>query len=213
MSNYLDFEIFDSIDPDVHLTIDNENQTILLDYDRFDTLKFFTLVSKVSKYCRNCANNIYNYPIRKITTKFRGNTMTFDIHIKSKDIHDYYLVFDEVFSSKGSSSVWEVLSGYPVIASPNSLSASNISKLTRRSEDNNKLPIGEYFSQSSLKTLYNCLDKDEKVEDCEIKGYLTCEIMDVTFPKQEMKRYELGIDARYVIISDKPCVLCNYKLK
>ena len=213
MSNYLDWEIFDLIDPDVQVTVDNENQTINLTYCGQNNMKFCSLLSKLSKHCRNCTNNIYNYPIRKITTKFRGNTMTFDIHIKSSEIHDYYLIFEEIFGAKGSASIWDKLSGYPVIASPNSLSANKVSNLTKRSEKNNELPISEYFSTGSLEKLYSHLTKSRKVSDYEIKGYLTSEMMDPNIPKEEMKRYDLGIDARFIQFSEKPCVLCSYKLK
>jgi len=213
MSNYLDWEIFDLIDPDVQVTVDNENQTINLTYCGQNNMKFCPLLSKLSKHCRSCTNNIYNYPIRKITTNFRGNIMTFDIHIKSSEIHDYFLIFEEVFDTKGSASVWDKMSGYPVIASPNSLSAKNMSHLTKRSEKNNELPISEYFSNDSLEQLYSHLAKSKNVTDYEINGYLTCEMMDPSFPKKEMKRYKLGIDARFIDFSEKPCVICSYKLK
>ena len=139
--------------------------------------------------------------------------MTFDIHIKSSEIHDYFLIFEEVFDTKGSASVWDKMSGYPVIASPNSLSANKVSNLTKRSEKNNELPISEYFSTGSLEKLYSHLTKSRKVSDYEIKGYLTSEMMDPNIPKEEMKRYDLGIDARFIQFSEKPCVLCSYKLK
>ena len=213
MSNYLDWEIFDLIDPDVQVTMDNENQTVNLTYCGQDHIKFCSLLSKLSKHCRNCANNIYNYPIRTITTTFRGNTMTFDIQNKSSEIHDYYLIFEEILGAKGSASIWDKISGYPVIASPNSLSANKISHLTKRSEKNNELPINEYFSDDSLEKLYSHLTKSKNVSDYEIKGYLTSEMMDPDFPKEEMKRYDLGIDARFIQFSEKPCVLCSYKLK
>ena len=139
--------------------------------------------------------------------------MVLDIHISSTEIHDYYLIFEEIFNAKGSASIWDKLTGYPVIASPNSLSATNVSNLTTRSQDNNKLPISEYFSNQSLDDLYSHLTRSKNVSDYEIKGYLTSEMMDPDFPKEEMKRYDLGIDARFIQFSEKPCVLCSYKLK
>lgn len=213
MSNHLDWEIFDFIQPDVEVTVDNENQTINLVFGGQDNIRFCSLLSKLSKHCRNCANNIYNYPIRTMTTTFRGKTMVFDIHISSTEIHDYYLIFEEIFNAKGSASIWDKLTGYPVIASPNSLSATNVSNLTTRSQDNNKLPISEYFSNQSLDDLYSHLTRSKSVSDYEIKGYLTSEMMNPNFPKEEMKRYDLGINARFIQFSGKPCVVCSYKLK
>ena len=43
MSNYLDWEIFDLIDPDVQVTMDNENQTVNLTYCGQDNIKFCSL--------------------------------------------------------------------------------------------------------------------------------------------------------------------------
>jgi hypothetical protein len=210
MPNYLKFEIFDVYYPDVHVSIDNEKKLIHIDYYGFNNLQFFTLISKASKYCRRSANNIYNYPIRKITTKFRGIMMTFDIHITAKEIHDYYLVFDEVFNSTGSVSIWDKLSEYPVIASPNSLSANNMSNLTRRSERNNELPISEYFSRESLDILYQRLERDREVTDYEINGYLTSDMMNNDLPREEMVRHNLGITAKSIVLGETPCVLCHY---
>lgn len=208
MSNYLNFEIFDTVHDYVELSLDREK--IYFEYKKNNLIEYFSLLSKLSKYCRKSANEIYNYPVREIFAIYQGNAMTHSIYLSSKDIWNYKEAYEEIIGFNGSASLWDVQTGLKIIGSEKYLSIEK--GLVQRNTKTDYKPE-EYFSNTDLQLFYEQLKKNRILNDYEIKSHITIDLDNKEIPRQELPFYNIGITANYVLVEGKECVLGRYQFK
>ena len=208
MSNYLNFEIFDTVHDYVELSLDREK--IYFEYKKNNLIEYFSLLSKLSKYCRKSANEIYNYPVREIFAIYQGNAMTHSIYLSSKDIWNYKEAYEEIIGFNGSASLWDVETGLKIIGSEKYLSIEK--GLVQRKTKTDYKPE-EYFSNTDLQLFYEQLKKNRILNDYEIKSHITIDLDNKEIPRQELPFYNIGITANYVLVEGKECVLGRYQFK
>ena len=208
MSNYLNFEIFDTVHDYVELSLDRKR--IFFEYKENDLIEYFSLLSKLSKYCRKKANEVQNYPVREIFAIYQGNIMTHSIHLTSKDIWHYKEAYEEIIGFNGSASLWNIETGIQSIYSNKCLSVEN--GLIQRA-NKNKHSVSEYFSPKDLQLFYDKLQRNRILNDYEVKSHITLDLDNEEIPKQELPFYNIGITANYVVVEGKECVLGRYQFK
>ena len=208
MSNYLNFEVFDTVHDYVELSLGKNK--ICFEYKENNLIEYFSLLSKLSKYCRKSANEIYNYPVREILAIYQGNPMTHSIYLSSKDIWDYKEAYEEIIGFNGSASLWDVQTGSKIIGSEKYLSIEK--GLVQRSVKTDYKPE-EYFLDKDLQLFYEQLRKNRVLNDYEIKSHITIDLDNKEIPRQELPFYNIGITANYVLVEGKECILGRYKFK
>lgn len=208
MSNYLNFEIFDTVHNYVELSLDRER--IYFEYKENDLIEYFSLLSKLSKYCRKKANEIYNYPVREIFAIYQGNIMTHSIHLTSKDIWHYKEAYEEIIGFNGSASLWDIETGVQLINSHKCLS---LDKGLVERDTINKYLVDEYLTAEDLELFYKKLKRNRILNDYEVKSHITLDLDNEEIPKQELPFYNIGITANYVLVEGKECVLGRYQFK
>lgn len=201
----LKYEIFD-YDYD-NLDVILEPKAIFLRYFGENIKEYFSFISKTSKYCKNRANNVINYPVRNIVGVYKGIPMTHSIHITGSEIWSYQKAYEELFSYKGSANLRSLETGQNILNTVNCLGKKT--DYVERKGLVNYRP-DDYLTKEDLDLFYERLRKNKSLKDYQVRSRLTIDLDNKEIPREELPFYDIGITANLVELENRLYVLAKY---